>query len=259
MRLLFARVGVPHSPATGLPIESQTVSPDGGPGHGHRAGGTRLYLLAPIVRGRKGEYKRELQDLAEARVPAGQGGRHPLRDRRGAGPRTRRYKHDIEVVVDRLVKVRDGLESRLADSLETALALERRARLRGGGRCGRGRPPPPLDLLGQVRLPRLRLHHRRDRTQALLLQQSLRGLSGLRRTRHRDVLRPRSWSCPDERLSLAQGTIAPWAGSSSPVLPPDPGEPRRALPLRAVGPRSKALPETMSARMLLYGSRTKSR
>src|ERR1700748_1708591 len=62
LRLLFARVGIPSSPATGLPIESQTVSqmvdkimelPEG----------TRLLLLAPIVRGRKGEYKKELQDL----------------------------------------------------------------------------------------------------------------------------------------------------------------------------------------------------
>ncbi|WP_298728029.1 excinuclease ABC subunit UvrA [uncultured Ferrovibrio sp.] len=120
LRLLFARIGVPYSPATGLPIESQTVSqmvdrvmamPEG----------TRLYLLAPIVRGRKGEYRKELQDLQKrgfqrvkvdgklyeiAEVPA----------------LNKKLKHDIEVVVDRVV-VRDGIQTRLADSLETALGL----------------------------------------------------------------------------------------------------------------------------------------
>ena len=86
MRLLWARVGVPYSPATGLPIESQTVSqmvdrilalPEG----------TRLYLLAPVVRGRKGEYRKELAELHEARLPARQDRRQVLRDRRGAGAR----------------------------------------------------------------------------------------------------------------------------------------------------------------------------
>ena len=86
MRLLWARVGVPYSPATGLPIESQTISqmvdrilalPEG----------TRLYLLAPVVRGRKGEYRKELADYHEARLPAREDRRHVLRDRRGAGAR----------------------------------------------------------------------------------------------------------------------------------------------------------------------------
>ncbi|MGA2314139.1 MAG: excinuclease ABC subunit UvrA [Xanthobacteraceae bacterium] len=120
MRLLWARVGVPYSPATGLPIESQTVSqmvdrimalPEG----------TRLYLLAPVVRGRKGEYRKELADFMRkgyqrvkvdgqfyeiAAVPA----------------LDKKFNHDIDVVVDRLV-VRPDISTRLADSLEQALKL----------------------------------------------------------------------------------------------------------------------------------------
>src|SRR5499433_2962411 len=113
LRLLFARVGVPYSPATGLPIESQTVTqmvdrvlalPEG----------TRLYLLSPIVRGRKGEYKKDLQDLQKkgfqrvrvdgtfyeiAEVPA----------------LDKKKKHDIDVVVDRVIR-REDAASRFADS-----------------------------------------------------------------------------------------------------------------------------------------------
>lgn len=120
MRLLWARIGVPYSPATGLPIESQTVSqmvdrilalPEG----------TRLYLLAPVVRGRKGEYRKELADFLKrgyqrvkvdgkfyeiAEVPA----------------LDKKFTHDIDVVVDRIV-VRADIATRLADSLEQALKL----------------------------------------------------------------------------------------------------------------------------------------
>ncbi len=120
MRLLFARVGVPHSPATGLPIESQTVSQMVDRVMA-MAEGTRLYLLAPIVRGRKGEYRKELQDLARRgfqRVRI-DGDMHEIED---APALDKKFKHDIEIVVDRLV-VKPGLESRLADSIETALAL----------------------------------------------------------------------------------------------------------------------------------------
>ena len=120
MRLLWARVGIPYSPATGLPIESQTVSqmvdrvlalPEG----------TKLYLLAPVARGRKGEYKKELAEYLKkgfqrvkvdgkfyeiAEVPA----------------LDKKLNHDIDVVVDRVV-VREEIKQRLAESFETALKL----------------------------------------------------------------------------------------------------------------------------------------
>ena len=120
LRLLYARIGVPYSPATGLPIESQTVSQmvdrlmalDGG---------TRLYLLAPIVRGRKGEYKRdfaELQKRGFQRVKV-DGSYYEITE---VPTLDKKLKHDIDVVVDRLV-IKDDLGNRLADSLEVALGL----------------------------------------------------------------------------------------------------------------------------------------
>ncbi|MGO1117450.1 excinuclease ABC subunit UvrA [Rhodovibrionaceae bacterium A322] len=120
LRLLYARVGVPYSPATGLPIQSQTISQMVDRVM-EMAEGTRLYLLAPIVRGRKGEYKKELADLQKRgfqRVKI-DGEIYLVED---SPELDKKKKHDIEVVVDRLV-VRDGIETRLADSFETALEL----------------------------------------------------------------------------------------------------------------------------------------
>ena len=120
MRLLWARVGVPYSPATGLPITSQTVSqmvdrvmtlPES----------TKLYILAPIVRGRKGEYKKELAQLMKDGFQRAKidGEFYRIED---APDLDKKFKHDIDVVVDRVV-VREGLEARLAESIETALRL----------------------------------------------------------------------------------------------------------------------------------------
>jgi excinuclease ABC subunit A len=120
MRLLWARVGVPYSPATGLPIESQTVSqmvdrvmamPEG----------VRLLLLAPIVRGRKGEYRKDLLELQKRgfqRVKID----GKMYDIDASPSLDKKLKHDIEVVVDRIV-VRKDLGNRVADSIETALKL----------------------------------------------------------------------------------------------------------------------------------------
>ena len=120
MRLLWARIGVPYSPATGLPITAQTVSqmvdrvlalPEG----------TRLLLLAPIVRGRKGEYRKELLTLQKdgyQRVKI-DGTLYEIAD---APALDKKYKHDIDVVVDRIV-VRPDMASRLAESFEAALKL----------------------------------------------------------------------------------------------------------------------------------------
>ncbi|RFC65152.1 excinuclease ABC subunit UvrA [Fulvimarina endophytica] len=120
MRLLFARVGVPISPATGLPIESQTVSQMVDRVLALEEG-TRLYLLAPMIRGRKGEYRKELAELQKKgfqRVKI-DGEYHEIAD---APALDKKYKHDIDVVVDRIV-VREDMKSRLADSIETALGL----------------------------------------------------------------------------------------------------------------------------------------
>ena len=120
MRLLWARVGVPYSPTTGLPISAQTVSqmvdrvmtlPEG----------TRFYLLAPAVRGRKGEYRRELLEWQKAgytRVRI-DGEFYEIDE---APALDKKLKHDVEVVVDRLA-VKAGIETRLADSFEQALKL----------------------------------------------------------------------------------------------------------------------------------------
>jgi len=120
LRLLYARVGVPYSPATGLPIESQTVSqmadrvlalPEG----------TRLYLLAPIVRGRKGEYRKELAELQKKGFQRAKvdGKFYDI----GATPALdKKLKHDIEIVVDRIA-VKKDIGNRLPDSIETALGL----------------------------------------------------------------------------------------------------------------------------------------
>ncbi|MCZ2204360.1 excinuclease ABC subunit UvrA [Bartonella sp. A05] len=120
MRLLFARIGIPYSPITGLPIEHQTVSqmvdqimalPEG----------TRIFIMAPLVRGRKGEYKKELIELLKKgfqRVKI-DGKFYEISD---VPSLDKKYKHDIDVVVDRVV-VHNDITSRLADSIETCLKL----------------------------------------------------------------------------------------------------------------------------------------
>ncbi len=168
MRLLWARAGVPYSPATGLPIESQTVSqmvdkvmalPEG----------TRLYILAPVVRGRKGEYRKEIAEWMKKGFQRLKidGAFYEIAQ---APALDKKFKHDIDVVVDRVV-VRPDLATRLAESLETALHLAEgmavaefadevtspRARGEGGARSASGegvsrksknadRPPHPDPL-----------------------------------------------------------------------------------------------------------------
>ncbi|WP_171180281.1 excinuclease ABC subunit UvrA [Ruegeria sp. HKCCD8929] len=120
MRLLFARAGTPYSPATGLPIEAQQVQ-DMVDRIMAMEEGTRGYLLAPIVRDRKGEYRKEFLELRKQgfqRVKV-DGAFYELDE---PPVLDKKFRHDIDVVVDRLV-VREGMETRLADSLRTALDL----------------------------------------------------------------------------------------------------------------------------------------
>ena len=120
MRLLWARTGIPYSPVTGLPIESQTVSqivdritvmPEG----------SKIYLLSPIARGKKGEFKKEIKALQKkgfGRVKV-DGKMYEIED---FPDLNKNFKHDIYVVVDRLA-IKPDIERRLADSVETALNL----------------------------------------------------------------------------------------------------------------------------------------
>ena len=207
LRLLYARVGIPYSPATGLPIESQTVSqmvdriaamPEG----------TRLYLLAPIVRGRKGEYRKELQELRKRgfqRVKID----GELYDLDETPALDKKRKHDIEVVVDRLV-VREGIEQRLADSLETTLAAADGLAIaeeaeRGERTMFSAKFACPVSgfTIEEIE-PRLFSFNNPYGACA-----SCDGL-GTRLYIEADLV------VPDDRLSLLEGAVAPWAKSTSP-------------------------------------------
>ena len=120
LRLMFARIGVPHSPATGLPIQSQTVTQMVDQVHKIKEG-TKAYLLSPIIRGRKGEYRKEFSNLLKKgfqRVKI-DGEFYELDNIPNL---EKNIKHDIDVVVDRIV-IDKSLGNRLADSFETALQL----------------------------------------------------------------------------------------------------------------------------------------
>ena len=207
LRLLYARLGVPYSPATGLPIESQTVSqmvdrivamPEG----------TRLFLLAPVVRGRKGEYRKDLAELRKRgfqRVKVD----GKLYDIEDVPTLNKKVKHDIEVVVDRVV-VRDGVAQRLADSLETALALadglvfaenadnEERTTFSARFAC-----PVSGFTIDEIE-PRLFSFNNPFG--------ACPSCDGLGTTMHFDA----AMVVPDDEKSLADGAIRPWANSSSP-------------------------------------------
>ena len=206
LRLLFARVGVPYSPATGLPIESQTVTQ-----MVDRilavAEGTRLYLLAPIVRGRKGEYRRELAELQKRgfqRVKV-DGDLYQIDE---VPALNKKVKHDIEVVVDRVV-VRDDLGNRLADSLETALALSDGLVFAETADTGeritfssRFACPVSGFTIDEIE-PRLFSFNSPFG--------ACPACDGLGTSMYFD----RDLVVPDERLSLKEGAIKPWAGSTS--------------------------------------------
>ena len=183
MRLLWARVGIPYSPATGLPIESQTVSQmvDRMLALPER---TRLFLLAPVVRGRKGEYRKEIAeymkrgfqrlkidgqfydiaDVARARQEIQARHRRRGRPHRRASPTCR---------------------SRLAESFETALDLADGLAVAEWAESAEGKTPEPILFSVEIRLPGLGLLHPRDRAAAVLLQQSFRRLPEMRRPRAR--------------------------------------------------------------------------
>ncbi|HEV3493716.1 MAG TPA: excinuclease ABC subunit UvrA [Reyranella sp.] len=205
LRLLFARVGVPYSPATGLPIESQTVS-QMVDRIKTMAEGTRLYLMAPIARGRKGEYRKELQELQRKgfqRIKI-DGKLHEIAE---APALDKKYKHDIDVVVDRIV-VRPDLGNRLADSIETALTLAEGLAVAENADSGErtifsARFACPVSGFSIEEIePRLFSFN--------APQGACPACDGLGVKMFFDP----EMVVPDDRLSLAEGAIAPWADSS---------------------------------------------
>jgi excinuclease ABC subunit A len=205
LRLLFARVGVPYSPATGLPIESQTVSQMVDRVKA-MADGTRLFLMAPIVRGRKGEYRKELQELQKKgfqRVKI-DGKLYEIAE---APTLDKKYKHDIDVVVDRIV-VRPDLGNRLADSIETALGLAEGLAVAENADSGertvfsaRFACPVSGFTIEEIE-PRLFSFN--------APQGACPACDGLGVKMFFDP----EMVVPDDRLSLSEGAIAPWADSS---------------------------------------------
>ena len=207
MRLLFARIGVPYSPATGLPIESQTVSQ-----MVDRISlleeGTRLYLIAPVIRGRKGEYRRELKEYQKKgfqRVKI-DGELYEIDD---APKLDKNKKHDIEIVVDRVV-VRPEIETRLADSLETALELADGIAIAEDANSGektvfsaRFACPVSGFTIDEIE-PRLFSFNNPFG--------ACPACDGLGTTMYFDP----ALVVPDDSKSLEKGAVAPWANSSSP-------------------------------------------
>ena len=227
MRLLWARVGVPYSPATGEPISAQTVSqmvdrvmalPEG----------TRAYLLAPVVRGRKGEYRRELAEWQKAgftRVRI-DGEFHAIEE---APALDKKFKHDIEVVVDRIA-VREGIETRLADSFEQALKLAdglayvdladgvvpgREADALGGAMKGTGLPANRIVFSEKFACPvsGFTIESIEPRLFSFNAPQgACPACDGL----GEKLLFDPQLVVPNEHLSLKQGAIVPWAKSNPP-------------------------------------------
>ena len=207
MRLLWARVGVPYSPATGLPIEAQTVSQmvDRIMAMPER---TRLLLLAPVVRDRKGEYRKELAELQRrgyTRVKV-DGTLYNIED---VPALNRKIKHEIEAVVDRLVVATD-IETRLADSFETALALSDGIVFAENADTGErtvfsSRFACPVSGFSIEEIePRLFSFNSP--------QGACPSCDGLGIESFFDP----HLVVPDERRPLAEGAVAPWAGTQSP-------------------------------------------
>ena len=212
MRLLWARIGVPYSPATGLPIESQTVTqmvdrvmalPEG----------TRLYLLAPMIRGRKGEYRKEFADLQKKgfqRVKVD----GTFYEIDGVPALNKKLKHDIDVVVDRLV-VREDLGNRLADSFELALSLADGIATIEFADTKKGAEPERIIFSSRFACPVSGFTI--DEIEPRLFSfnnpfGACPACSGLGTQHYMDP----DLVVPDHGLSLRQGAIAPWSKSTSP-------------------------------------------
>ncbi len=255
MRLLWARVGIPYSPATGLPIESQTVSQmvDRVLALPER---TRLYLTAPVVRGRKGEYRKEIADwmkrgFQRLRID---GAFYEIAD---APALDKKLKHDIEVVVDRIV-VRSDMAARLAESFETALEL-------ADGLAVVEFADPDPDFLPQAGggEPRRILFSSKfacpvsgftiaEIEPRLFSFNSPHGACPVCGGLGSELRVDPSLVVPDPKLTLKRGAVAPWAKSSSPYYLQTLEALGRHFKFRLDKPWSE-LPEA-GRKAILYGS-----
>ena len=213
LRLLYARIGMPHCPKCGRPVARQTpqqivdriLALDEG---------TRFMVLAPVVRGRKGEYERPARRPGQAGVRPGPGRRRDGRaGRRGELKLARYEQHTIEVVVDRLVR-RDDIRRRLTESMETALGLAERHGRGGRGR-GRRRREEAITFSQHLACTPAGSASRSPSPAELLVQLALRGVPGLRRAGHPVRGRPRAGGARTDRSRMAEGALAPWAGARS--------------------------------------------
>jgi excinuclease ABC subunit A len=213
MRLLFARIGVPHSPATGLPIESQTVSQMVDRVMALEEG-TRLFLLAPMIRGRKGEHRKELADLQKRgylRVKL-DGKYVEIAD---APALDKKLKHDIDVVVDRLV-VRAGIEQRLAESFEAALGISDGIAIAEWADLAPGEKTPRRQMFSSKFACPVSGFTIPEIEPRLFSFNSPHGACPACDGLGTEIYFDPDLVVPDDSLSMRQGVIAPWSKSSAP-------------------------------------------
>ena len=249
MRLLWARVGIPYSPATGLPIESQTVSQmvDRVLALPER---TRLYLLAPVVRGRKGEYRKEIADYMKRGFQRLKidGQFYEIAD---APPLDKKFKHDIEVVVDRIV-VRPDMAARLAESFETALELADGLAVAEFADTAEGENEPRRILFSSKFACPVSGFTISEIEPRLFSFNNPFGACPVCGGLGSELRVDNSLVVPNARLTLRQGAIAPWAKTSSPYYQQTLEALGRRYKFRLDKPWSD-LPEE-ARRVILHGS-----
>lgn len=215
MRLLWARAGIPYSPATGLPIEAQSISqmvdrvmdlPEG----------TRLMLLAPVVRDRKGDCAKELAELtrrgfARVRIDG------TLYEISEAPKLNRKTRHNVDVVVDRIV-LKEGITTRLADSFETALELsDGLASVEEALRAGEDRTPLKIAFSSRYSCPESGFMLESIEPRLFSFNAPMGACpscDGLGTETHFDP----NLIIPDDSLTLQEGAIAPWRNEQDPLF-----------------------------------------
>ncbi len=216
MRLLWARVGIPYSPATGLPIESQTVSQmvDRVLALPER---TRLYLLAPVARGRKGEYRKEIAEYMKRGFQRlkidGQ-----FYDIADAPALDKKFNHDIDVVVDRIV-ARPDISARLAESFETALELADGLAVvefaESGQGAGNDKPPERIIFSSKFSCPVSGFSIAEIEPRLFSFNSPHGACPSCGGIGSEQKVDP-ELIAPNPNLTLRKGAIAPWAKSPSP-------------------------------------------